>query len=384
MKRRSLVLAGLAAVLAAAGVVSLAPWGPRAGGSSPAAPAELHVELAASDVVTAERMSLAQEVPVSGSLRALNAAFVKAHVAGDLLSLSVREGDRVRAGEVIGRIDATEYQARLRQAREQAEAARAQVDIAQRQYDNNKALVDQGFISRTALESSMSNLQGARATYQAAASAADVARKSVEDATLRAPLTGLVSQRLAQPGERLSVDSRVVEVIDPSQLELEASVTAAESVRVRVGQDVQLKVEGLDPPVSAKVARINPSAQPGTRSVPVYLAVRPASGLRQGLFAQGALVTGQAQALAVPLSAVRTDRPEPYVQVVENGRIAHRRVQTGERGSRAGEVMVGVTGIEAGAQVLLGHVGSLREGSAVAFTAAPAARAASAASRSAP
>ncbi len=376
MKRRTLAFGGLVAV--AVGVaVALGVMRPRAPQATPAAAsAEVRVELAEGDVSRAEVMDLSQALPVSGSLRAVNSAMVKARVAGELQALGVREGDPVRAGDVIGQIDPTEYQARLQQAREQADAARAQVDIAQRQYDNNRALVDQGFISRTALESSASSLQAAQATHKAALAAAEVARKSREDAVLRSPIAGVVSQRLAQPGERLPVDARVVEVVDPTRLELEVAVTAAESTRVQAGQAATLQVEGLAEPVRATVARINPAATTGTRTVLVYLSVSSARGLRQGMFAQGTLATGRSQALAVPLSAVRTDKPEPYVQVVTGDRIAHRPVQTGERGLRGGETMVAVRGLEAGVQVVLGHVGALREGTVVAFTQAGAKRAA--------
>ena len=368
MKRRTLTIGAITALVIAV-AVALGVMRKRAAPPAPATPlAQTQVELASGDVAKAAALDLSQSLPVSGSLRAVNSAVVKARVAGELQSLTVREGDAVRAGEVIGQIDPAEYQARLQQAREQADAARAQVDIAQRQYDNNRALVDQGFISRTALESSSSTLQGAKATFQAAVAAADVARKSREDATLRAPISGVVSQRLAQPGERLAIDGRVIEVVDPSRLELEVAVTAAESPRVRVGQTASLQVEGLPEPVKATVARINPAAAAGTRTVPVYLAVAPSRGLRQGMFAQGSLATGRLQALAVPLSAVRTDKPEPYVQAIEGDRIVHRRVQTGERGLQGSETMVAVTGIEAGLTIVLGHVGTLREGAQVVFT----------------
>jgi multidrug efflux system membrane fusion protein len=112
---------------------------------------EAVVELAPTDVTPARQRDLAQGLPVSGSLRAINSAVVKARVAGELQGLTVREGDTVKAGQVIARIDATESQARLRQAQQQADSARSQIDIAQRQYDSNKALVDQGFISKSAL-----------------------------------------------------------------------------------------------------------------------------------------------------------------------------------------------------------------------------------------
>lgn len=92
---------------------------------------------------------------ISGTIKAVQSVLIKAHVAGDLQDLMVREGDIVTAGQVLARIDPTENQARLQQAQQQAEAARAQLDIAQRQFDNNRALVQQNFISRTALDTSI-------------------------------------------------------------------------------------------------------------------------------------------------------------------------------------------------------------------------------------
>jgi len=126
--------------------------------------------------------------------------------------------------------------------------------------------------------------------------------------------------------------------------------------------------------VAAKVVRINPSAQAGSRSVLAYLAIADAGGLRQGLFAQGTLATGKTSALAVPLSTVRTDKPSPYVQVVENEKVAHKQVETGARGEFNNEVFVAVKGVAPGTVVIRGNVGPLREGAAVKFTAAPVAK----------
>ena len=329
------------------------------------------VELAQGDVVRAEMRELQRGLPVSGSLKAVNSAFVKARVAGELLELTLREGDPVRAGQVVARVDATEGRARLRQAQQQADAAKAQIDIAERQYGNNKALVDQGFISRSALDTSANNLSAAQATHKAALAAVDLARKGVEDAVLRAPISGVVAQRLAQPGERIPVDGRVIEIVDLGRLELEATLAAADSVEVRIGQEAVLKVEGSGQPIAARVARINPSAQAGSRSVLAYLVLADTTGLRQGLFAQGTLATGRTSALAVPLAAVRTDKPAPYVQVVEDGKVAHKAVQPGARGATEKETWVAVDGVQAGAVVIRGHVGPLREGTVVKFTGAP-------------
>ncbi|MEZ0308887.1 MAG: efflux RND transporter periplasmic adaptor subunit [Ramlibacter sp.] len=325
------------------------------------------VELAASDVVTAQVRELAQGLPISGSLKAVNSAVVKARAAGELQGLTVREGDMVKAGQVVAKVDATEYAARVKQLQQQADSAKAQLDIAQRQWDSNKALVDQGFISRMALDTSGNNLSAAQANHNAALAAVDMVRKNLDDTVLRSPINGVVSVRAVQAGERVSVDAKVIEVVDLSRLELEATLSAADSVGVRVGQEATLQIEG-NRPVHAKVVRINPSAQAGSRSVLAYLEVSEPAGLRQGLFAQGTLGIGTSSALALPLNTVRTDKPAPYVQVVENDKVVHKNVEPGARGDVDNETMVAVKGLAPGAVVIRASVGPLREGTAVRFT----------------
>ena len=361
-----LIALSLALILGALGLRWL---GKSRAPQSAAAPSEVVAELAPTDLVAVAPLDLQLGWPVSGTLRAVNTALVKAKVAGQLQGLRVREGDAVKAGQTLAQIDTTEYRARLEQAQQQADAAKAQVDITQRQLDNNKALVAQNFISQTALQTSVSNLEAANAQYRAALAAADVARKSLDDTVLTAPISGQVSQRLAQPGERLGVDARVLEIVDISQLELEASVSAAQSVQLKLGQSAQLQIEGSAQPVNARLVRINPSAQAASRSVLAYLIIdnKAGSGLRQGLFAQGSLGTGSTRVSAVPLSSVRTDQAAPYVQLLREGRVVHQPVQLGARGTVGDEVMVGVD-LPPGTQVLRASVGLLRQGLATRLT----------------
>jgi len=318
--------------------------------------------------VQVKTRELAQGLPISGALKAVNTAIVKARVAGELQGLTVREGDSVKAGQILARVDSTEYQARVQQAQQQAESARAQVDIARRNFDNNRSLVDQGFISKTALDSSAASLAAAEATYRAAQAGATVAGKSLTDTVLRAPIAGLVSQRLAQPGERVAIDARIVEIVDLSKLELEVSLSASDSLDVRLGQSALLQIEGAAKPVTARVVRINPSAAAGSRAILVYLAVDAPAGLRQGLFAQGTLGTERLQALSVPLNAVRTDKPEPYVQLVSNNQVVHQTVEIGARGEVDGQTMVAIKGVPENTTVIAGAVGTLRAGTAVKLT----------------
>ena len=334
------------------------------------------IEFSQNDVFIAEIREITQGLAVSGTVKALNYAVIKARVAGELKEITVREGDSVKAGQVLARIDPVEYQRRFEQAQEQASAAKSQMEIAQRQWDTNKALVDQGFISKTALDNSLASFQGAVASHKAAIAGADVARKSLDDSVLRAPFSGVIAVRSAQLGERVGIDAKVLELVDLRQLEVEAPLSPSDSLDVKMGQTAQLQIEDRAELVTAHVTRMSPSAQAGSRSVLVYLTLDQPAGLRHGLFAKGTLGLVKSQVLAVPLTSVRTDHPSPYVQVVEKvGEVTQVRHQTVEMGIRGNEASgkdpqewVAVKGLAAGSLVLKGQVGAMREGMVVRFT----------------
>ncbi|MEY4750325.1 MAG: hypothetical protein RIQ60_2539 [Pseudomonadota bacterium] len=405
----ALLLAGvvgrnvLARRAAEAGTTPAANPALAAASASRAALRDSALELGPDDVLSLAPRELSRGVAVSGSLKAVNSAVLKAKVAGELLELLPREGDRVNAGQVVGRIDATEAELRVKQAEHQVEAAQAQVDLARRALDNNRALVGQGFVSATALDTSVSNDAAARANLQAAQAGVELARKALGDTRLVAPIAGQVAQRLAQPGERVPVDGRVLEIVDLSRLELEAALPAQDAGALRPGAAARLDVEGLDTPVAARIARINPSTQTGTRAVLVYLALQPtpaqAAGLRNGQFARGEVELGRAKGNALPLSAVFVDEAQPYVLRLETGadpgqmRVKRQTVQLGARGlPRTGGAAVAAAatagppeewveiraGLSAGSRVLRGSVGRVADGSAALLPGAAAAAAAAA------
>ena len=379
MSRRTRWVLVLAALLLLGGLIALGTRGlasrkpgaataPRVAASAPT-PA---VELAASDIARAERAELTQTLAVSGGLKAVQSAFVKARVAAELKSLAVREGDRVRAGQVLVQLDTTEFDWRARQAEQQAQAARAQLEIAQRSLSNSRSLVAQGFISATAMENAVSTEAGAQATLQAAQAAVELARKARGDATLAAPIGGFVAQRLVQPGERVAVDAKLLEIVDLSRLELQASVPPEDAGLLRVGAHAQLRVDGIAGTVAAQVVRINPSAQPGSRSIVAYLELAPNPALRQGLFAQGRIELQRRDALLLPLDAVRNDQAQPYALRVQGERVLQRTLQLGERGRAGGaEVVEVLDGLAAGDQVLAGNLGAVRDGARVRVAPAP-------------
>lgn len=317
-------------------------------------------------------------VAVNGNLKAVDTALIKATIPGQLRGLELREGDAVRAGQIVAQVDATETEARHRQALLQAQAAQAQVKIQQRQLDNNQALVEKGFISATALSTSEANLQAAQANYAAARAAQDGAKKNLDDTVIRSPISGQVARRWVQNGERVQVEAPVLEVVNLSALELEVALAANDSLQVQVGHPARLELAGSTgmPPsvVKAEVVRINPSADAANRTVATYLRLdQPSAGtvLRPGMYVQGFILTGAQQALALPLDAVRTDQPQPYVQAVVDGKVQHLPVRVGAKSvpgldAQAGSVpWVAVEEVAAGTQVLSARVGALPAGTAV-------------------
>ena len=334
------------------------------------ASAPLALELGAADVVALRVQPLTRTLGVSGGLKAVSSAIVKAKIASEIKSLTVREGDTVKAGQVIGQLDTTEFDFRLKQAEQTALAARTQLDIAKRALTNNRALVEQGFISPTGLETSVSTEAGAQASYQAAIAATELARKARADAVLTSPIAGIVSQRFVQPGERVGVEAKVVEIVDLLRIELEAAVAPEDVGSVQIGQLARMSVDGLSEAATARVVRINPSTQAGTRAVMVYMALQPQAGLRQGLFARGSIELQKKDALVAPVSAVRVDQAQPYVLAIQGGKALQRNVELGVRGEaqidgRTESAVELTRGAAAGDTLLRASAGALREGTAV-------------------
>lgn len=374
LKRRSFWI--IVALLAATGfaVATLKNRNPAANGlAKEASGAQANMETAAlefleSDLLQVKQGELRQILPLSGALRAVGQAAVKAKVSGEVREVLVREGEAVKAGQIVIKMDPSEYQARLAQTKGVLLAAKAQLDIATKTRDNNKALLDKNFISKNAFDNAESQYSIAVANVDSAKGSFDVAQKALADTVVHAPISGLISSRSVQPGEKVSPDNRLLDVVDLRQMELEASVPTSEIVNIALGQEVQVKVEGMPNPLIGKVSRINPSTQTGSRAILTYVQIdNPQGVLRMGMFGEAKLtLKKKTDVLTVPLSAVQLEGDAPIVYAIENGKLMRHGIRLGIKGDGSdGPAVEVVQGLSAGAQIVKANLGNFRTGTLV-------------------
>jgi RND family efflux transporter MFP subunit len=329
----------------------------------PAQQTEAPIEFAPSDVLTVAPMRLERGLPLTGTLTPLTEARVKARVSGELVLVAVREGEAVRRGQVLARIDQTEVEARVAARSADVEAARAQLVLAEKNRETQKALLDRNFISRNAFDATHSSYEVAEARLRAAEAELAMAQKSRGDAVLVAPFDGVIAERLARQGERVSVDAPIVTVVDLRRLELAAAVPASQIGRVRVGQPVEFQVEGLGARrFNGRIERINPATVAGTRSINVYAVIdNREAALRGGMFAQGRLLLDEIeQAIVIPASAVRAAAEGSIVYAIEGGIVRVKPVKVGSPDAE-GRVQV-LAGLDSGSTIVRSNLGVLRDG----------------------
>lgn len=389
VKRRSLWIL-LAALLVIAGVGAAVMKKRAEAAVQPSAATTAPVlEFLPTDIIQVTPRNLQQTLPLSGSLRAVNQVSVKARIAGEVREVLVREGETVKAGQVLVRMDTREYQARLDQAKGALQAARGQLEISSKARDNNQALFAKGFISQNAFDNTASQYSIALANVESAKGALDVVQKMFSDTVIQAPISGLVSSRTIQPGEKVSADNRLLDVVDLEKMELEAAVPTSEIMRVSQGQEVMVKVEGLSQALPGKVVRINPAIQSGSRSILVYIQLdNPERKLRVGMFGDAKLVLAKkAGVIAVPQSALQSvpqslqqsaagksaqgASGSAFVYAIEQDKLVQKPVTLGISGKAddaGNEAIVEITGgLENGAQIIRNNLGNLKAGTSVRF-----------------
>jgi RND family efflux transporter MFP subunit len=334
---------GLLAALVIVGALaaSVALRASKRGQDVPGAPVAL--EFAVADLAYVEPAALTRWLPVSGSLQPVNQTTVKAKVSGEIRQVTVREGEAVKAGQIIVRFDTADLEAKLTDRIGALEASRAQLVLAEKTRAQNQLLLKQKFISQTAYDSAESNLSVTQGTLKSNEAQAQLARNALRDAVVTAPLSGTVAKRHVQPGEKVGLDAPLVTIVDLAQMELQAMVPANDIPELVIGMKVDLAIDGFgDRRFTGTIERINPATEAGTRAILVFIHIpNPDAALRGGMFGTGKVtLAAGAPVPTLPAIAVRTEAGQTFVWTIENDKLARRIVTVGRRDDAAGRVEI--------------------------------------------
>jgi RND family efflux transporter MFP subunit len=306
-------------------------------------------------------------VKLTGGLVPETQTTLGAQVAGTISAVTVKAGQRVTKGEVLVRFDTRDLAARLEQQKAAAQAAEAQVELTRATLQRTRALAKTGAQSDAALDTAKANADAAAANLAALRAQVTSAETSLDEATIVAPFTGTVSERLVDPGQAVGLNTKLLSLVDLDTMVVQAAVPTSASGRIKIGQTADIAIDGIEGRTfRAKVDRINPVAISGSRSIMVYLTLpNPDHLLRGGMFASGHIVTiDDPRGLAVPPSALRIDQQGTFVLKVVDGKLVRQPV-TRDREWNGGQLVSLKSGIGAGDVVVSAPLPELQAGMSV-------------------
>lgn len=281
-------------------------------------------ELTHAEVTSVESVSMVERLRVSGELQPINRVLLRAKTGGKILDLVVREGERVRAGDVILRFETDDLRSTLLQRESDRDAAEAELTLATQALSRAEQLAAKNVTSKEQLEKAKSDVTANISRVQSLSAQVDIARVALRDAEVTAPFDGVVASRAVEAGSRVSADAELLTIVDTSVLEAKVLVSTRDITRVAAGQTAELTIDGMEgQTIEGTVARINPVAESGTRFVPIYLRLSNRDGrLWGGMFATGSiLVREKDDALVVPVISLRKDSAGDYVLKLHNGHL---------------------------------------------------------------
>jgi len=303
---------------------------------------------------------------LSGAILPERDATVRAQVGGSVLQTYAEQGQRVGAGQLLARIDASGLQDAFLSARAAVTSANSSADIAVRELARSQKLLDAGAIAERDIE------QARRASIAADAALADAksrlanAQKQLGNTRIVAPIPGVISERSVSAGDVVQPGAAMFTVVDPSSMRLEASIPADQLSAVRIGVPVNFTINGYPGrTMMGKVTRISPTADPATRQVRIIASIPNTTGaLVGGLFATGRLASERKSGLIAPVSAIDLRTSVPAVMRIRQGKVERVPVQLGLRDEGAERVEI-TSGVQAGDTLLVGAAQGISTGTVV-------------------
>jgi RND family efflux transporter MFP subunit len=320
------------------------------------------------NIAVAKLVELRSGPPISGSLEAKTEARVRAELAGQVNRTFVDEGQRVRRGVLLARLDDSAVRDAYLSAKSAVRSAESALQIAQRNVERSTRLARAGALPERDLESAQQTATNAEGALADARARLALAEKQLGNTMVRAPISGAVSKREVDPGDVVQEGAELFTIVDLSSLRLEATVPVGEIDRLKVGAPVEFNVSGYDRGFSGRIERINPAVDPATRQVRIYVVIpNVEQSLVAGLYAEGRVATDARRAVAVPTSAVDHRGTAPVIHRLKGGKVQVVPVRVGVR-DEATELVEIHSGITPGDTVLLGSAQGVTEGAAVRIT----------------
>lgn len=326
------------------------------------------------DIVTLEGNPVGSGALITGSIQPQRRADLRAEVSAVVLQVLKDNGDAVRRGDVLVRLDDTAIRENLTSAEAVVRAAGQSLEQAEHQLKRLKTLRESGMVTTQQLEETELRRDGARSDQVAAQARLVQARQQLERTFSRAPFDGVVSERKVSRGDTAQPGKELLKVIDLDSLRFEGLVSGDAVHSVRVGQRVNFRVNGYGPQeFVGKVARIDPAANVNTRQVGVLVDFADArQPTLAGLYAEGYLETDRSSSvLMVPAVVLAHEGDKVFAWRIAGTSLQKVALELGERDPRRGDFVLR-SGLSAGDRLLRNPISTLRDGQKVELgTAAP-------------
>jgi RND family efflux transporter MFP subunit len=354
-----------AALIAAASMLALGACGEGAG-SMPAEQAAAPLLLASEDLVAVSEGPLASGPLITGSVDAERLADLRAEVPAVVLAVLKENGDPVRAGDLLVRLDQTAIRDALTSAEASARAAELAYEQTERQYRRILKLRQENMVSAQQLEDAEIQRNSAQSEAEAARTRAVTARQQLERTEVRAPFDGLVSNRKVSAGDTASVGKELMQVLDPASMRFEGRVSADSIGEVAAGQKVHFRVQGFDAvDFAGTVVRVNPAANVTTRQVEVLVSFDDPGQMPgvAGLYAEGRIDARSSTRLTLPAASIQRDGDHAFAWRFKDGTLQRVALELGPHDRRTGRYAVDAGLVEG--DVVLRYPGStLKDGQA--------------------
>jgi RND family efflux transporter MFP subunit len=281
------------------------------------------IELIQKDLVSVKDGTSIAKSAFTGTIRAVNQSSIQAQVTATATQVYVQVGQAVSKGQVLVRLNNQDNAARLAQAQANLSAAQAQANLAKNMMQRKKRLLDKGFISKVEYEQANVDYQAQLENARAQQANVNIAQKAEREGTIYSPISGVITQRQVDAGQTVAAGQTLFEIVDPSQLEIQAKLPSDMQSALKIGQRIEYTIQGNPAQLTAVLSRISPIADPASRQIEFF--ARPnetINSLSIGSFVEGnILASTQVSGQLIPLDVIQNPKDKPYVWVIRQNKI---------------------------------------------------------------